>query len=80
MNHIKKLWDKYHAEAIPANAPLIQIVETRRAFYAGAASLFMTMIEETKQNEMDEEKGTIYLAEINAEIDQFGQDLLGGRV
>ncbi len=80
MNHIKKNWERYLEEVLPSDAPLIQLIETRRAFYSGAASLFTMMVDQTKQAGITEEQGIDYLAELNAEIVQFGIDLLDGRV
>lgn len=80
MNYIKQNWDKYLREVMPKDAPPIQIIETRRAFYSGAASLFTMMVDSTKRDGMTEKEGIDYLAELQAEIVQFGIDLLDGRV
>lgn len=37
---IKEAWERFAAECVPADAEDVQRVETRRAFYAGALSLF----------------------------------------
>lgn len=39
MKTVKEAWDEYRARVIPKDAPSIQIVETRRGFYAGALSM-----------------------------------------
>lgn len=80
MNHIRKLWDKYATEMMPQDAPLIQIIETRRAFYAGAASLFGELVTKTRDEKITEDQGKDFITEINSEISQFGQDLIDGRV
>jgi hypothetical protein len=41
---IEKAWLSYHSAVIPRDAPEVQIVESRRAFYAGAHSLLTTIL------------------------------------
>lgn len=33
-------WEKYRGQVVPASAPDVQVAETRKGFYAGAAALF----------------------------------------
>ena len=44
MRPIEKLWRSYLLDVVPKNAAEIQIRETRRAFYAGAAALFNSIM------------------------------------
>ena len=37
---ILEQWNQFYRQVIPADAPEIQITETRRAFFAGACSAF----------------------------------------
>lgn len=38
-NLIQEKFDSYRREVIPQDAPLVQVVECRRSFYAGAQAL-----------------------------------------
>ncbi len=76
---IAKLWDSYLCEVLPPNAPLIQKVECRRAFYAGAHGLFQGLlsilspgIEPTKED-MDQ------MMIIQTELDDFLLMVKAGR-
>ena len=37
---LEEEWDKLRALAIPADAPTVQLIEMRRAFFAGAEAFF----------------------------------------
>ena len=41
---LKDHWESYLNEVLPKNAPEVQKVECRRAFYAGALSIWVTVI------------------------------------
>lgn len=38
-NDIGLAWEEYRLKVVPLDAPVHQVVETRRAFFAGAAAL-----------------------------------------
>ena len=40
LNRIERLWLDYRNTVIAPNAPSVQIIECRRAFYAGSLALF----------------------------------------
>lgn len=42
---IREEWKAFRRELVPANAPRAQVVETRRAFYAGAGAAVAVMVE-----------------------------------
>ena len=44
MKHIEGGWESYRKNCIPADAPDIQLRESRQAFYAGAAILFHSIM------------------------------------
>jgi len=44
MKSVKGEWEDYRRNVIPADAPEVQLVECRRAFYAGAVSLMRTVM------------------------------------
>jgi hypothetical protein len=37
---IRTLWEEYRGLVIPADAPPVQVRESRKAFYSGAATIF----------------------------------------
>jgi hypothetical protein len=41
---IEKCWLSYREAVIPSNAPSVQLIESRRAFYAGAQGLLQTVM------------------------------------
>lgn len=43
-NEIRLRWREYETKAVPADAPFIQLVETRRAYFAGAMALLDVLL------------------------------------
>lgn len=58
---IEAEWLDYKLNVIPATAPDIQFVESRRAFYAGALAMYNQLIKMVAGKEKEDEK------ELNAE-------------
>jgi hypothetical protein len=70
----EKQWRSYRARVVPADAPAVQVVECRRAFYAGAQALraeFCQMMDDPRRREVE-------ILAIEVEIDQFGRDVKAG--
>lgn len=63
-------WQNYKKEVIPSDADKIQIIETRRAFYGGALSVFSTLTRLTDNN-LTEEQASVELSKIEEELKQF---------
>jgi len=79
MTHrIREQWDSYRREVIPKDAHDVQIVESRRAFYAGAAALLRILVDLDPGDEPTEDD-LRKMDEINEEIDSFKRDVKGGR-
>lgn len=74
MRFIERGWNSYR-KLLPADAPPIQIKETRQAFYAGAAIIFTGMIHTMDKGEEPTEDDMARMMEIQKEIDDFGQEL-----
>lgn len=74
MKPIEKLWEGYRKMVIPKDAPDIQIRECKQAFFAGAAA-FLAASNECLWDSGDEptEADLGRMAEIQAELDEFGQ-------
>lgn len=73
---IKSTWDSYKAEVVPENAHEVQVLETKRAFYAGVSSA-MNIIT-NKVADMEEEEAMTYLDGIEQELNQFVKDQFKG--
>lgn len=71
---IERQWRSYRAEVLPAGAPTVQVIECRRAFYAGAQALraeFLATSDDSRTQEAE-------LLAIEEELDQFGRDVKAG--
>jgi hypothetical protein len=77
MKYIERGWLHYRAMVIPADASEIQVTESRQAFFAGAAILFTAL---THPDVLDPgleatDNDLMKMADLQAEIDAFGQEL-----
>lgn len=72
---ISKGWDNYRSMVIPADAGEVQLKESRQAFLAGAAVLFATLMRVLDADEEPTEGDMQIMADLQAEIDEFGQTL-----
>jgi hypothetical protein len=73
MKYIKHGWDSYHRLVVPRNASDIQVTETKQAFYAGAAILFQALMLTLDPGVEPTDTDMQRMADIQAEIDAFGQ-------
>lgn len=64
-------WASYLAGVVPADAGETQVEETRRAFYAGAASLFGFLMRQLDPGTEPTEGDIRALSEINAEFKEY---------
>jgi hypothetical protein len=78
MMRLKLLWDEYAAHVVAPQMPPQVQVELRRAFYFGTTNV-LKLIAETPETATDEECDRL-MHELLAELDQFKQDILAGRV
>ena len=53
---IKKAWLDFRKNCIPSEASLIQVSEMEKAFYAGATSLFNTLLEKSEKEQKEAER------------------------
>lgn len=65
-------WREYHAKVIPLDAPATQVTESRRAFYAGAASMLALICDLSPGDEVTEQDLRNVDA-LNQELEQFAQ-------
>jgi hypothetical protein len=76
---IKEQWNSYVRAVLPPSVGPVQMIETRRAFYAGAQAMIQILSEGV--SDADEvTPGDMSLAEgLQAELEQFGDDVKSGR-
>ena len=56
---IGEAWASYREQVVPREAHAVQIEETKRAFYAGAAAMFGAMLEAVKPEEEEACEGRL---------------------
>lgn len=78
MNTIKFHWDAYHKRVIPEGAPDVQIIESRRAFYAGAQAI-LTIMWLLGGDEVSEDVGAQVIEGLHQEARAFAQDVVKGQ-
>ncbi len=73
-NPINAMWENYRKMVVAPNAPAVQVVETQRAFFAGAATLYEYIMrygldagDEITENDL------CRMAEIDRELRAFGK-------
>lgn len=78
-------WNSYRRVVVPRNASETQVLETRRAFFAGASLLFVTinkLLDMSKPEDATPEDLQMF-SDVQDEINQFGaaldSELLGLR-
>ncbi len=71
-------WRSYAEQVIPIDAPDFQRRECRRAFYAGAQSLFNGILNMLGPEEEATEAECGKMAMVEAELEQFCNDLKSG--
>lgn len=73
---LAEIWDSYRA-ILPPNASRTQVVETKRAFYAGAAAFFDLMSNAAAGSPTDE-AGAAAIEAIYQEAVAFAQSVAAG--
>lgn len=71
-------WDQFARNILPPNASEVQRVETRRAFYAGAATMFGLMTGGLDADHEPTDLDVAYVESLNQEIAAFSRDLAEG--
>jgi hypothetical protein len=71
MKTIADIWASYRDQVLPHDAPQAQLVECKRAFYAGAAAI-MTALWDAADEELSDEQGASYLEDRMQELQEFG--------
>lgn len=75
MKYIEAGWKGYRDMVVPKDADEIQVRETRLAFYAGASVLFETLMLALDSGDEPTDADMQRMADLQAEIDAFGQEI-----
>ena len=76
MNTIQSEWISFAEQCIPNDAPLIQLQETKRAFYAGSLA---TLLLVANTDDLTDEAAKLMMDNFCAELSQFQKDVKEGR-
>lgn len=66
-------WKSYRERVMPPQVPDVQLVETRRAFYAGASAVLALCHDTIGDPNASEEEGVAILSGMHEECKQFAQ-------
>lgn len=67
---IAKAWASYRQRVVPTNAGQVQVEETRRGFYAGAAAVFGSVIDQLSPGDEITDADVAVLETIQRELDE----------
>jgi hypothetical protein len=71
-------WRRFAEALLPAGTPAVQRTEMRRAFYAGAISLFHMLVTGVSAGDEPKEADLAMMDGIQAEFLQYEADLVAG--
>jgi hypothetical protein len=74
---IQEQWESYLTNVVPKSAGATQILETKRAFYAGAETALNLMLlkaDDSDQESLDE--GAAFVQALFTELDEFSKSQL----
>jgi hypothetical protein len=66
-------WDRFETAVLPPNCSIVQRTETRRAFYAGAWSMFAAIADHV--TELPDDEACERLSEYQREFEQYRRTL-----
>lgn len=75
---IETAWLSYRAVVIPAAAPSVQVIESRRAFYAGAQALLGLLLNQLGPESEPTEADLEMMDEIERELKTFARNVEAG--
>jgi hypothetical protein len=78
MKLIETEWNNYRNAVIPKDAPPVQVVESRRAFFAGAWALYALQMNHLDEDREPTEADLKFMASLDAEMRQFGERVKKG--
>lgn len=72
-------WATYAANVLDKDSPQLQRIETRRAFYAGCAHMFGTIMGGLEPGTEATENDLQHLTDLSEELKQYAVDLVQGK-
>lgn len=75
---LRKAWESYRNEVLPQNAPFFQVLECRRAFYAGAQALMSGVLNSLDPGSNPTEQDIEIMTGIQSELSQFCESVRNG--
>jgi hypothetical protein len=78
MGKLRKAWESYLRDVMPAGAGAIQREETRRAFYAGAASMMSLVVGGMSETDEVTEGDVLCLSGLADELEAHAAALRSG--
>lgn len=76
--HIERAWLDYRAAVIPADARANQVIESRRAFYAGAWQLYTSILAALTPGSEPTEADLHFMRQLDAELRAFNDNVRAG--
>ena len=76
---IGEQWESFRKEYVPADAASVQVTETRRAFYAGAAAFFGGIYQSLDDGAETTDEDVAKLAAMHQELLDFGALVESGK-
>lgn len=75
MKLIEDAWLSYLRQVLPENAPEVQVIECRRAFYGGAATLFGSIMRSLSPGNGVTENDLQVMFDLEAELKAYSKEL-----
>ena len=72
-DYVERLWRGYRDKVLPRNAPKVQIVECKRAFFGGALSLLNAITGDLDEDDDPTDRDMERMASIHRELVRFGE-------
>jgi len=79
MRTLKSQWAEYRERVVPATAPAVQVLECRRAFYAGAECLLRAIMQGLDPGLEPTDADLSRMESIEAELSAFAADVTARR-
>lgn len=78
-NLIERSWENYMRKVLPAGASTVQRWESRRAYYAGASTLFSILVSGMGPGDEPQPEDLELMRSIKSELDNFAAAVKDGR-
>jgi len=79
-DRVLRLWESYRADVVPEGAGRAQLVETKRAFYAGAQAFLGMLMTSLEPGKEPTEADLTMMDEVAEELRAFGRAMADGGV